>query len=418
MVGDAMLHNSSTAARYPVLLGAAILLTFERTGFLSFAGRYLSVDMMVNVFVVLVAAPLGLMYILRDFTPALFWRYWPIIAFWAWILLRGVVFGGGGVYGPSRSSLISCIAGVILSSHVMRWELPRLRRCLVLLSATFVLLVLYYERDVLLEILGGGFTYRLGKDISPGVAVAFPRTVYVLVIACLASVICERNIVTRTAALFLIAVPMLLGFATAGRGGLLGLAVATLVFTIGLPIVLKMRRKATLVFGLVSVCVLVGIAYHVAITYFPFLVERLTTEGDSGRFEIWAGAISKVSLFGRGAGETYAHNMFLETLQDYGIVGCMLLSVVLFSVLREVWRAWRIRPDLELLWVTSVLSLQLTCQQFSLDLYWGFFWTALVLPLGLNEHVCRGATFRLMRQAAGPQDVSSLTGNPALRSVR
>ena len=268
----------------------------------------------------------------------------------------------------------------------MQGDLPYLRRSLFVLCLMFTLLGLIYERSTIMDAIHGNFygKARLGAYVGAQVFVAFPRITNTLVIACVACAFIEKNIFMRGISLALVVVPLMLGFATAGRGGFLGLAVAALVFALGLPIVLGLRRKFLLVLGVGFLTTLLYIAYQVFITLFPVLVKRIESGSDSGRFALWSDALENITLIGRGIGDDYAHNLFLEMLQDYGVIGLTLLLVFLATIFWQLWKAWRRHADLELLWVTAVIAMQLACQQFSLSIFWGFLWTALVLPLGLN----------------------------------
>lgn len=368
---------------YVVPFGAAVSLTFERTGFLSFVGRYDLHDVAINVFVVVVAPLFALWGCLRNASGSQLPRYLPFIPLVAWIVIRGTLFGVDE-YAPNRTVLLTCAVGIILGSNITRADLPCLRRSLMVLGLVFSVLVCLFERNTLADALSGSLQHRLGADVSAAVAIAFPRTVYTLVIACAASLIIEKNLLLRGLSLALIPIPILLGFAAAGRGGLLGLGVATLVLLAGLPVVLGTRRKALLSFALAFLATAIYVAYEVVLALFPLLTRRITTEGDSGRFGIWAEVFEDISLFGRGPDKYYAHNLFFESLQDYGIVGLILLLVFLVAVSSKLRTAWRRHADMEILWVTAVIALQFSCQQLSLHIYWGFFWTAMVLPLGLN----------------------------------
>lgn len=379
----AVIRMNRSIPDYIVPLGAAIILTFERGGFLAFSGDYPPPEYVINVFVAVIAPLFAIYRMIRDLNPAQLMRYFVILAFVIWVALRRVAVGSAEIE-PGFSAILTSSVGMILGMHIKRADLPYLRRCIWALAAVFTVIVFAFERATILDILGGNVNWRLGAKVSPGVFVAFPRVVYTLVLVCVATFIIEKRIWMRAVSAGLVVVPALLGFAAAGRGGLLGLAAGLLVMALGLPILLGRKRKIMLLFSFVSVVLFAYAGYHVVLESFPVLTQRITEGGDSGRSKLWAEAMEDFSLIGRGGSDEYAHNIFLESLQDCGVVGLFLLLAVFTITFWQLWQAWRQHADLELLWVTSVIALQFTGQQFSLNMFQGFFWSAMMLPLGLN----------------------------------
>ena len=111
----------------------------------------------------------------------------------------------------------------------------------------------------------------------------------------------------------------------------------------------------------------------VAEAFFPLLIKRIMVAGDSGRFRIYEDALMNISIFGRGLTHSYAHNVFLEFLQDYGIVGLLLFLCCLAMSVILIWREYARTRDSEVLWVIGMMTLQLVGQRFSLNIYQSFF---------------------------------------------
>jgi O-antigen ligase len=390
--------SDGSYAHYIVSFGAAVLLTFGRTGFLPYTGAYPPYEYIINVFVVFIVPPFALYRILRDLNVAQVMKYLPFLALVAWVAIRA--FSSPKEELPGYTELITCFVAVISGAYIMRGDLPFLRRSLLALCLIFTLLSFIYERSTIMDAIQGNFygRARLGAGVGPQVFIAFPRVTNTLVIACVACAFIEKNIILRGFSLALIVVPILLGFATAGRGGLLGLAVSALVFVLGLPIVLGMRRKFLIMFGLGFLTALLYIAYRVVMALFPVIVKRFG-QADTNRFKIWSDALENISVIGRGTNSEYPHNLFLEFLQDYGVIGLTLLLIFLAVVFWQLLKAWRRRADFELLWVTAVIAMQFTGQQLSLSIFYPFFWTAMMLPLGLNAGGQMPASLRHFRPA-------------------
>ena len=87
-------------------------------------------------------------------------------------------------------------------------------------------------------------------------------------------------------------------------------------------------------------------------------------------------------MFGSGPRDTYPHNIFLEFLYYYGFIGFVLFLTFLLTSLITAYKYQCKTNDDEARWCLSLLVLQLTAQQLSLDIFYGSLWAALVLPLG------------------------------------
>ena len=94
--------------------------------------------------------------------------------------------------------------------------------------------------------------------------------------------------------------------------------------------------------------------------------------------------MDNISWFGHGATAAYPHNIFLEFFLNYGIIGLALFLLVLATSVITAYKYYRRTRDQESLSVISLLVLQMTAQQFSLDIFYGSLWAALILPLGFS----------------------------------
>lgn len=118
----------------------------------------------------------------------------------------------------------------------------------------------------------------------------------------------------------------------------------------------KHRYKVTLLY-----VTAMGAAFYVVNTYLPWLYPRMSAIGTTTdqRLSIWHGAILgflQTPIFGRGM-HTYniihdifgtyptyhCHNLILDCLLNYGIVGSAILAVVTLYYLREVIHQFRTR---------------------------------------------------------------------------
>lgn len=145
---------------------------------------------------------------------------------------------------------------------------------------------------------------------------------------------------------------------TFSRGGLLSFAAAAGVF-----ILFRMMQSQRLT-QLIPVPVMVGAAVIAAVIVVGYVVGISATRrsGDEGRLDMWQGALQIASdhpvlgvgpgLYGR-AFRTYrsteyvqdklasAHNVYLNTLAETGIVGLIAAAAVGVAFLRAWWQNWR-----------------------------------------------------------------------------
>ena len=168
------------------------------------------------------------------------------------------------------------------------------------------------------------------------------------------------------------------------------------IFLVGLA----RDRKIILAWGLL-VAIATGVAgFFAVVTFFPQLVDRISGGGDSGRMAIWHNAVENVSLLGRGrTAAGYAHNIFMEFLQDHGVIGLGLFLVFLGFILKRLWHVYNATRDREVLWVIGLIVIQLTAQQFSLHMFFPFFWATLALPLGLEAEETEAEAHRRLAGA-------------------
>ena len=82
------------------------------------------------------------------------------------------------------------------------------------------------------------------------------------------------------------------------------------------------------------------------------------------------------------------------------MVGLALFLVFLGVSLRLIWKAYRRTNDLEVLWAIGIVLIQLVAQQFSLDIYIGSLWAALLLPIGLGWWHHKGVSGAVSRRGS------------------
>lgn len=144
-------------------------------------------------------------------------------------------------------------------------------------------------------------------------------------------------------------------FSSVKRGAILtGLVIVIFIFFLNI-IYYKKGQDHKISGILYSSILIIGSIFFVAILYneSDYFVERIeqTQQGDSSERDllyskIWHsylnGDITQV-LFGRGAYSTiecagnYAHNDWLETIYDTGLLGFILLFLFYFSMLKSLW---------------------------------------------------------------------------------
>jgi O-antigen ligase len=370
--------HTQPKARFVVPAATAILLTFGRNGMLPIEKVYTWLDQSINLFVVLIAP----LFAIKDIYPRLLERslllFLPflVLALWVFVCLW---LGSPSAYRPQESALITILLTVLFASQISRFELRRLRHFVLLLAGLFSLYALTFAQSSLSLVFGGMLTNRLGVDQSFSNVIIFPRVMYMLVITCFVSLLIEKRIWVRIFAAMTAILPIFIALSTAGRGALVGLVLAAIVFAWG-------ARRSKGFIALSMVVVLIVIVSVVINSFVPVMQQRIDESYNSGgRYPIWEHYLNlDLTWFGRGYVEDYPHNIFLEFLSNYGIVGLAIFLLVLGISITTIYRAYIRTRDEEVLWVASLLVLQMTAQQFSLDIFYGGLWAAVLLPLGLN----------------------------------
>ena len=368
------------AARLGVVVGTAYLLTFCRGWMLAVISQPTPLDKAFNYFVVLISPVCAVYSLSVNCDVKFFKRIWPIglLTFWvSWCLL---VFTPKE-YWPDQTQIISVLLALVIGSQISRAELRLLRWCILFLAVLFSVVVLVWARGLLGEALSGSVKQRLGADISAANVIFMPRVYYTLVFTCFATVALERRLWLQAVGIAAMAVPAALGLGSGGRGPLVALVVAVLVFTVGL---IRHIGRLRLIVITAAFAVL---GYKSVTTLFPIIARR-AVEDDTLRISFYGGTWESIreglSVLGRGKGDEYAHNIFLEFIQDYGLIGFVLFALFLYFGLKEMWSVYRNTRDADVLWAIGILLIQLTAQQFSLDIYVGALWAALVLPIGVG----------------------------------
>ncbi|TNJ38556.1 hypothetical protein FGF66_08400 [Chlorobaculum thiosulfatiphilum] len=382
-------ENVRLFLRYSIPLSVAVMLTFMRNGFLFFTNTYTFIDYIINVFVVFFAMILFVKSVISGYRLSDFYKYFPILLFLLWVFCRGVIFDYDHII--TRSNIISIFVAVVLSIHIRMSDLLLLRRSLMLINLVFVGIVIIYAPYALSGLHNSifessfGVNYKFGMDYSPASGVAYPRSLYTLALACIGGAIIEKKIFLKALSIIISFVPIFMGFSTAGRGGLLGFIIAIVVIVIGAFYVYGLKRKIKMMVIITFLVSMMYLLYSVMIMKFPILLNRIYNDADDGRFDIWEQSLRGVSFLGEGVSMSYSHNLFLESLHDYGIVGFILCVYMIFMVIVNGVRSIRKKKNMEVFVVLSIVALQLVAQQFSLNMYWAFFWSAIILPMSINR---------------------------------
>jgi len=251
---------------------------------------------------------------------------------------------------------------------------------------------------------------RLGQEYSFGNVVAYPRMLYVLVFACFVTVVSEERWWLRCGAALLLVLPTVVALATGGRGALAALLVAMLVYLLG------QRKSALWWIELAFALCVVALGCWIVDTLLPLMRQRIESGDDSGRSVIYIASISSLSLLGTGNDTEYPHNLFLEFGEFYGVVGLLFLILFLYSSFAQAFRAYARTRNREVLWVIGLMFLQLVGQQFSLNLFFNMFWSALLLPFGFADGATLRAPLRLGQKSGSMWAASHrLTGRFATR---
>ena len=142
------------------------------------------------------------------------------------------------------------------------------------------------------------------------------------------------------------------------RGGLLAIAAAIVAYllTYGEKKIRHIGRKIVLI-ALVAGLMIVMIDYLPESLKLRFTIDDVVEDGGSGRTELWAQSLDLFGngnmfrqLFGFGTATiawcfskygysevNVAHNMFIETLAELGIIGLLLYSIAIFSFVKAAF---------------------------------------------------------------------------------
>jgi hypothetical protein len=362
----------------PILAATAILLTIGRNGVLPIFQEYTLLDQAMNYFVVFIAPIFALMSIFSRPINRTVRTYSLVILLWFWIILCVLV--SPSRYWPSQTAIITIFLSLLIPAQIERSDLKLVRYFILGICVVFNITVLLFHRDILNLILSGNLTERLGYTLSLANIVAYPRIVYTLVFTCFVTLLIDKGKWLRIIAAGLLILPLLVGLSSATRGPLVGLFAAVLAFFFA-----QRKWKTIVVTGLLTI-ILVILGFIAVQRLFPLLVTRFTTAGDSTRIaNYWQPVFNSITIFGRGVGDDYAHNILLELLQDYGVTGLFLFLPVLIVAAWGIWKAYLKTLDLEVLWVIGLFVLQMVSQQFSLNIFFaGALWATMALVLGLS----------------------------------
>lgn len=341
--------------------------------------NYTLLDQAMNIFVVVIGTIFAIKEILQHPYKHNFHLLVPTILFWAWVSIV-IVFLSSPDYWPYRTQLITIGLSILLCSQIYHYELRHVRLFVLLIGVVYTICLLIYAQEPLKMILRGRLDVRLGAMVSPANVLVYPRMLYMLVLTCIVTMLVEKRKVLKLVAAAIIPFPVLMALSTGGRGALVGLVVGAFAFICGLRKKIEMFIGG-IILGLVSIA-----GYQIVLKFLPLMRERLQTK-DMSRPIIWKKALQmgNITLFGNGIEATYPHNIFIESLITYGIVGFSLFLLVLYTTMNTAWKCYSGTRDKEVLWVISMIILQMTAQQFSLDVFTpGALWATIGLPLGLG----------------------------------
>ena len=206
--------DNSPKPRFVSPAAMAIMLTFGRAGILPFEeGAYGLLDEAMNMFVVIIA-PFFILKSgrLNNNFPLLI----PLFLLILWVSVR-VIFGPSK-YWPIQTTLITVFLSILLATQITRFELRRVRHCILLLAGVFSIYALFFARSSLNLIFSGALDTRLGADITAGNVIIFPRVMCMLVITGLISAFIDKNKFIRISAILVIILQLIIGLSTGGRG--------------------------------------------------------------------------------------------------------------------------------------------------------------------------------------------------------
>lgn len=356
------------------LFAVAMLLSFGRGGFMPFIYNT-AIDQIINIIIVVIA-PLAIIIKRYSYYEKIFNSHLiPILILFAYI--AGSLLQSNPNFRPTFSTLISIYLVIFLGSHVSISQLRLLRLLVLLVGFIFSLFILFVAKEEMYTVLSGTLINQFGIDYSDALLVAYPRMLYVITLTGIVSAIIEKNIFVKIIAIAITICPSIISLATGGRGALVGLLCAIIVFVISL------NKGKLLIIGIISIVVILFIGNYFISEYLPIMAKRIETGDDAGRFNLYNSALSNISLFGLGKEGLYPHNVFIEFLSEYGILG---LAIFLYTISRSiivVFNAYLYYRNIDVLWLISIYILQFVAQQFSLDIFYPMFWAPIVIPFGL-----------------------------------
>ena len=374
--------------RYIVPFSVAVMLTFNRNGFLQHIELYTSIDLIINYFV----SGVALFILLRQFYDgksfAISRKDMPFIVLLGWILFIILISSNShSSFDISQSAVISCAISIILGFGIKCSDYSRLRRSLIILSTIFALFVLIYAPSDILELSpksSAAFDSRIGAKSSASLLIIFPRALYTLVLAGISSFIIEKNILVKVFCLLINIPALVIAFGTAGRGGLLGLFSGVIIFIYGIITLNKSHDKLIYLFYVPPIIFFFYFIYLNIQDYFPILFTRISDGSDSGRYEMWGDLLNtNLSVFGYGP-LFYPHNVFFEFALNYGIIGFILFIIFIINSLFNTLKLLRLKKDVDLIFVVAIITFQFVGQQFSLNIFYSSFALAMVLFSRLN----------------------------------
>ena len=311
-------------ARMVVPLSMAILLTFGRNGMLPFEeDTYTILDHSMNI-LVLIVAPCVIFFSgkLQNNIRSLI----PLIILMLWVYLR--VITSPIQWWPSLTSVITISLSILIASQIASNELRQVRHFMLILAGIFSI-----------------YCYFVAKS--------------------------SLDLIFSSS--------LIISLSTGARGAFIGLFAGFFIFILN-------RFSFKMLMTIPFIGILVAISYQFILLYLPSTESRLD-DGDSteDRINILITLFNKdISLFGEGKGESYAHNIFVEFLYDYGAIGFILFCIFLFVSLNTAYQFTKKTKTDEPRWALSLFFLQLTAQLISLDIFYGSLWAALVLPFGFG----------------------------------
>lgn len=272
----------------------------------------------------------------------------PVIASTCLLLLMYIVYGGliiifgDGIDWTSDSDYLKCsllsLLPILFFYHETKKGHLTERRIMIytILAIVVSILKFNYVGQMMASVLGN-------DEVTNNMGYMFVAIIPMLCFF-------NRRPLLQYVLLLVIFVYIILGMK---RGAILIGAMSSLILLYG---VLKTanKRMKLVVFLLTTVLILITVFYVENLLnssdYFVHRIEQTMSGDSSARDEIYSGIWTEVTnetrivpfLFGRGAnssiyyGGNYAHQDWLETFCNNGIIGVLLLSYFFFSIIRAI----------------------------------------------------------------------------------